>query len=240
MSVSKLLGHPDFVEGVGNIYPVKLKDYDKFNANSDILYISKNNFEEVDLPLLFLILKGLESSGVSKDIVVQKMITILQIVLRKEDIQYFEQNSVMGFIIDEKNCIHYDNYDKVREIIMNQNLLFEPKVFKNKMVQEWAEKVLLAKTKNSANITFEDMIDTIHIYTGMPYSELEEETIYQIRRDFDRVCKIKKYETEVLYQTVDEKHRDVEHFAEQIVFKNPYDDLFVKKDKLNKLDNAMK
>src|SRR5690554_5429796 len=84
MGINKLLGQPNFVKDAGIIYPVKLKNYDFFTFNSDFLYISKKNFEETELPLLLLIIKGLEASGVPKENAINKIKNIYGIVSQSQ------------------------------------------------------------------------------------------------------------------------------------------------------------
>src|SRR3972149_6816608 len=179
-----IFAQPDYVEGEGIdkdnpicIYPVRLKDYDKFIEASHLLHISKNHFEETEYPLLLLVLMSAQQLNLTEDELIKKL------------------------------------------------------------VQEWANKVLESRSRNSTKISIEDIITTVSVYKGKDYSELLNYTIYQIYADFYRIRKMKKYDTDTLFATVSSEKFTIEDFAEEInMFKSPYDDLFVSSDKLNKLN----
>lgn len=239
MSLKYIRGKPDFVEGVGDIYPVKIKDYDDFNEVSYLLNISKEHFTVSDLPLLKLIIFYASSGGFDLESMVKDYEKLFSIVLRKKVIFTIKVNGDFKFVIDEFQNINCDNYDEVREIIMKQNLIFAPKVYKNKLVQQWAEKALQAKMKNAPKITMEDMLSTISNHSGKSYEELDEATIYQVYTDFYRIRKDKNYETAIIAKSLG-ADMPIEDYAESLdLFKSPYDDIFVEKDKLNKLNKAL-
>lgn len=240
MSLNYIRGKPEYLEGVGNIYPVKIKDYDEFNKSSYLLNFSKDHFNNSDLPLLTLVVLGLTNSGIKIENVIKDFENMFSIVLQCKVFFAITNDRQFKIIIDDKNNINSSNYDTVREIIMKQNLIFTPKVYKNEIVQKWAEKVLKARIKNSPKITMEDMLSTISVFSGKSYEELENYTIYQVYADFYRIRKIKGYECAIINRTLGGK-AEIEDFAEDLqLFKNPYDDLFVNKNKLNKLDQALK
>jgi len=236
-----LFAQPDYIEGIGNVYPIQLKDYDQFQECSNILYISKNHFAETDTPLLALIFLSVEHLGYKPDDLILIFEKLFSLVLRKtvllhsnnENIWFQTKNKLET---EDNTIINFFNYDELRSTIMKQNLMFEQKIYKNKLIQEWANKVLVSRSKNSAKISIEDIITTVSVYKSKNYEELMEYSIYQIYADFYRIRKMKKYDTDTLFATVVEKIT-IEDFAEEInMFKSPYDDLFVSSDKLNKLN----
>ena len=238
-----IFAQPDYVEGEGIdkdnpicIYPVRLKDYDKFIEASHLLHISKNHFEETEYPLLLLVLMSAQQLNLTEDELIKKLEETFSIVTQKE-VKFISNDKYNGFLIDNTNIITINNYELIRDIIMKQNLMFEQKVYKNKLVQEWANKVLESRSRNSTKISIEDIITTVSVYKGKDYSELLNYTIYQIYADFYRIRKMKKYDTDTLFATVSSEKFTIEDFAEEInMFKSPYDDLFVSSDKLNKLN----
>ena len=236
-----LFAQPDYIEGIGNVYPIQLKDYDQFQEYSNILYISKNHFAETDTPLLALIFLNVEHLGYKPDDLILIFEKLFSLVLRKTVLLHSNNENIWFQVENESETkdikiINFFNYDELRSIIMKQNLMFEQKIYKNKLIQEWANKVLMSRSKNSAKISIEDIITTVSVYKSKNYEELMEYSIYQIYADFYRIRKMKKYDTDTLFATVAEKIT-IEDFAEEInMFKSPYDDLFVSSDKLNKLN----
>lgn len=241
-TVKHILGLSEFVEGVGNIYPVKVKDYDTFVKCSGVLNISKVNFEikEIkeklgDIKLLDLIFISMNNREEIKDIFQE----LFFLVLRKE-VYFIIDKTKYGFIIDENSMIDSSNYDEVRKIIMKQNLIFEPKVYKNKLIQEWANKVLETRKRNSVKVTIEDMITTVSVEKGLEYEKIAEQTLYQLNADFRRIDKLKGHDRDVRLKCAGAKEIEVKHYAEWIdMFKSPYDDLFVKKEKMKDLEKAI-
>ena len=241
MSLKYIFGKPSFIDGVGNIYPVRMKDWDEFEENIRPLLLTKKHFQiEEDVPLLDLIV----AVGFQEYIIINNLENIFKIVLRTENVAFVFDEQRYAFIINEESAIHSRNYDEVRKIIMHQNLLFEPKVYKSKVMQEWAEKVLEARRKNAPNITLEEKITTIAAFNGKHYWDLEEYTIYQIEAEFARICAFKNYDTSshlFARDYVNPADIKLDHFAEKIdLFKNPYDDLFKSKDKLKNINKALK
>ena len=247
MSLTSIWGLPEEVNGIGNIYPVKMIDYDRFNSVSNYLRYAKGHFQlpkgdSSKIPLLDLLLHFFREDEIDK-----KLCILFSIILRSEvsfmtngEDYYFQSEEVEedGKII--YHCINRDNYDEFRQVVMKQNLIHEPKVYKNKMVQQWAEKVLNARNKNSANIEVEDMITTVSAFTGKNYNVLMNSSIYQLYADFYRVRKMKNFDTSVLAGAVGGEMK-LEDFAESLdIYKNPYDDLFVGKGKMKNINNALK
>jgi hypothetical protein len=242
MSLKHIFAQPEYVEGIGDVYPIRLKDFDKFQECSGILYISKNNFKNCDdVPLLDLIFVCAEQLGFTPIELISTFEKLFSLVLRKE-VKFIEFKSY--FDIENKYKIDALNYEKLRSVIMNQNIIIEPKVYKTEIMNKWAQKALIAKQKNAPKITMEDMITTISVESQKHYWDLENYTIYQIYSDFYRIRKIMNHNISVQYkssQNYDPSSISVEDFAESLdLYHNPYDDLFVDKDKFSKLDNAVK
>lgn len=244
MTLNYIFGKPKYLVGIGEIFPIRLNDLDEFNEVSGLLYISRNHFESNNIPLLDLLFLSADHLKTTKENIVLSLEKLFSLVLRKDvffvvDKRDDDAISRYSFFIDEHHSISNKNYDELRQIVMKQNLMFEQKVFKDKIVQEWANKVIEAKSKNSAKITTEDIITTVSVYKGIDYDKLKDYTIYQLYADFYRVRKIKKHESDIIFRSVSDKVT-IEDFAEEIqMFKNPYDDLFVSKSKLSKLNNVM-
>jgi len=262
-SLKHIFAQPEYISGIGNVYPIKLKDYDKFQECSKLLYISKNNFIESDLPLLGLIFMCIEQLGISEKDLILSFEKLFSLVLKKA-VRLKTNGDIFRFEIIPKNkninddcedndsektndnykinkIIDFSNYDAFRSVVMKQNLIFEQKIYKNKLVQEWANKVLESRSKNSPKITMEDFITTVKNYDGLTYEQIMNQTIYQLYADFYRIGKFKQFDQSNLFATVSTEKISIEHFAQAIdMFKSPYDDLFVDSSKLNKFSGIAK
>src|SRR5690348_2084740 len=119
-----IFGKHEYIEGIGNIYPIKLKDYDDFVENSIFLYYSKKHFdsEYQNLPLLQLLLFGLQKEIVEP--LVEAMQNTFSLVLNKK-VSFFvnDQNSYGFTSEDGSSLINVDNYEELRQTVMHQNLM---------------------------------------------------------------------------------------------------------------------
>jgi hypothetical protein len=247
-SLDSILSRPKFVESVGYIHPVIIKDYDKFMENANVISYTYNHFNLDELSNYF---------GQSKEDI--KLLDLINIVSRQT--QTFEQTfnnlsvvfstvlrkkvnyevSDLGvYFYNDNTLIDRNNYDEIRAIIMKQNLIFTPKVFDHPLVQDWANKVLEARAKEAVDIRVEDMLSTISIVSGKHYWDLENYTIYQIKADFARIGKDKAYHTNVAFKCAGADKIDISHYAENAgLDKNPFDDIFIDSKKNAKLDKAL-
>src|SRR5690606_20641865 len=181
--------------------------------------------------------------GLKNEQILEDLTKVFSLVTHKE-VLFFAKNENeddYGFKLETGEIINKYNYDLVRQVIMKQNLMFEQKVYKDKIVQSVMHKVFEARAKNSIKMEFEDMISTVSVFTGKHYWDLAEYTVYQLKTDFNRISKFKAYDTSVSAKIAgsDEK---IEHFAENVdLFKSPYDlDSFTKsKNTVNRLDKFL-
>lgn len=236
-TVKYILAKHDFIDGIGNVFPIKVSDYDEFIECSSILNIRKEHFsaDAQTYQLLDLLIFGIGE----KEKTVDYLETLFRLVIKK-DVQFIENHEKYAFIIDEDHFITNSNYDILRQTIMKQNLMFEQKIYKDPLVAEWAQKVLKQRAKGGVTITIEDMISTVSVVTGKSYNEIAEMTIYQLNADFKRVTKDKDYNVAISMKCAGADKVNVNYFAEEInMFKNPYDDLFVSTSKLNDLNKAI-
>jgi hypothetical protein len=243
MSLKNIRKKPEFIKGIGDIYPIEVKDYDDFQECANILYISKNHFQDGEkYPLLDLVIFGFKEEERKENISnLEKLFTL---TLHKEVFFIMLENNTYGFIVNnrefdensEVNVITNENYEQLRSVIMKQNIMHEQKVFKNPLVQQWANTVIESKAKNSVKISMEDMLTTVSVVKCKDYDELDNYSIYQVYADFYRIRKMKSYDSSVLFRTVSNDVK-IEDFAEDLdLYHNPYDDLFVSNNKLNKFN----
>ncbi|MGM9986060.1 MAG: hypothetical protein ACI35O_02420 [Bacillaceae bacterium] len=244
-TVKHIFRKPDYIDGIGYIYPVQLKDYDDFMAHTNIICLSYEHFdiEEIkkhthmdDIKLLDLIIIASLQDGGSLGI--YNLTKVFRIILQA-DVRF---DQVTNTFYCENGKITRDNYDRFRDVVMSQNLLFTPKVYKNKKLQEWAEKAIKARAKSSVSSTIEDQISTVSVLAGKDYDTIKNWSIYQLSMEFNRVIKIEAYRTSIKQLLAGAQDVKPEHFIEIInLFKNPYDDLFKDKNKgkLKDLNSAI-
>jgi hypothetical protein len=241
MTLNHIFGNPDFIKGVGNIYPIRLKDNDEFSNYSGILLFSRKSLgiEETEFSLLKTLVLGTRDEEKAKEII-HSLMMVFNLALRKK-MHFIWGKEEFEFVDDEEQTVINElNYEDVRSVIMKQNLIFEPKIFKDKRAQEWANKVLAVRAKSS-KLTIEDMITTVCAYNGLDLNIISEYSKYQLQSIFYRINKIKSYDTKVSFACAGAKDTEIPDYTDQIeMFKSPYDDIFVSKNKLSHVDEAVK
>jgi len=228
MSLKHILARPEIVDGI-TLHPVLVEDYDDFSECSRFLYLSKDAFGETPLTLMDLVLGVYEQLGETVESYLTKICRTFEIIT-KCSVGFIPGKDLSSFVIDEKYYISEVNYDTIRNIIMKQNLMFEPKKYKDPIVQEWADKVVAVRSKKQGHTTLEDMITTVKAYQGVSYEQISKQSIYQLYADFFRICKIVNFEQSSLFSTVSSEKITIEYFAQNInlfVEGDPYKDVFM-------------
>jgi hypothetical protein len=239
MSLENIFRKPKFHPDVGEIHPILLKDWNVFEDNVRPLMFSKKHLElenDHDMPLLDRLVVLLQD-----ETLVNSLCKVFNLVFKSKYFELSDNGQIYFFINENKQIISSSNYEEIRDIILNQNILFEPKIYKDPLMASWASKVLKAREKNAANITLEDMITTVSVVSCKHYWDLENYSIYQLKAEFNRITKIKMYDTKSI-QLANPYASEIklEHFAEFLdLYQDPYADIFKSKDKLNNINKAM-
>ena len=237
MSTNNIFHKPIYIKRFGNVYPIQVGDWEKFESCLNVLMISKKHIEvtvDEDIALLHRIVLGLQDDEINK-----ALCKLFNLISKTDSFKLDSDH--YHFINDESQRVDFENYDEIRNTIFNQNILFEPKVYKDPLMQQWANKVLEARSKNAANITMEDMVTTVAVISGKHYWDLEKYSIYQLKSEFQRINKIKAYDTtSIMFANPYATDIKLDHFAEYLdMYADPYQDLFKSKDKLKNIDKAL-
>jgi hypothetical protein len=242
MTLDNILNKSIFVENFGNIYPVKLKNWDEFELNLNPVILGKDHIPlniEDDFPLL----DRLFALGRQDENVFMNLCKVFNIIAQSQKFQLLVGEQDYVFVNENNQIINRENYDGIRQIILQQNILFEPKIYKNPTIKKWAEKVLASRGKNAPNVTLEDKLSTVSVFSGKHYWELADYTMYQLNYDFNRICKVKNYDTQSMMFAnpyADLSKFKLEHFAENInMYENPYDGIFKETSSLSKINGAI-
>lgn len=185
--LSNYLGQPYSQIGIGEIYPIKIKDFEMFSIlSSKYLIIGKetikNRFNK-DIPFLLDFYLIEEEDKSFSDI-----IKLFELTLQKEVTFIKKEDGDYAFrVLDSSNEINKYNFELYREIVMSQNLQFEPYTFEDDMLQEWLELAREARARRSGDIDIESMCQLISICKGINPNELLEYTYYQLIAEYNRI-----------------------------------------------------
>lgn len=246
--LENILGLPIFVDGVGEIYPVKVKDYTKLMDNITYLMIPKSYFYQIaenkelvnEFYLLDLVVQTMQASGTLNDFInncieVFKLVTHSEVVYMPSKTRHeFGEFWILKGNSEEdgKRKIDKYNYDEIRGLILSQNVIHEKKFRKTVAAQKIADRVMAVRQKNSIKITIEDVITTVGVVKGLTYDQILNQTLYQLYADYKRIEKMKEYDKLIQYQCVGEKiDLKNNYFAGFIDMNvNPWDDVFKRKE----------
>src|SRR5690606_35582906 len=110
----------------------RLKDWDEFDDIVQYLMYSRKHLDvEEGQTLLGKLIYVFQHEDI-----IAKLEKIFRMILRNDEVRFGADVSSYGFSIDDEHAITPDNYEELRQITLRQNLLFEPKVYKNKLMQE--------------------------------------------------------------------------------------------------------
>lgn len=249
-----LLDEPCYILGCGDIYPVRVKDKNKLYKYIDYITVSIQHMggtNDEDLLKLLINTHILKNDDYSEEILqntealqfyfyksISDLEELFSIVTRKT-VKFDEQESnnqgVFIFTSEDKTVFITDsNFNDVRKVILKQNLLHEPKIYKNEITQKWAEKALKARKKNNPSTEFYDVLNIVSCENNVPYSVIKNEmSIFQVYADYFRLCNSKQYDRATLFKSAykfDEKSIPNISFNDGVIeqlFKSPYEGLFV-------------
>ena len=231
---------PCRIDDTLSVYPVKVADYKRFNQLSKYLLISKENLgisSDIDLLTTVIQIALQQMSEGREDILEECFYTIvgeleeLFSILTRDNI-IFKSNTLEKMIFTNENhtnIISSYNYENLRKVVIKQNLIHEQKVYKNKIVAEWADRVRRAREKNNPKTNFYDILNIVSVGMNLSYKEIYESmNVFQLYSYFARLAHEENYRATILFKTVSDKVPNVDYSKSMIteIMKNPDDDLF--------------
>lgn len=187
-STKKAFGKSTTYKGL-NIYPVRMVDADEFYDYVQCLLLPKSDFQEPEVIRMsyFMFLLALSQNKDSPDLLA-KLIALYRLIFKTEDIQFTINEKGMAFIIVDGMSLHERDFDKIKTIISEQNLIDLDDEFidpgTKKAIQEARAFMAKRKTKQA---DLEQQIVAYHCKSGLPYHEIENLTLYQFHKGLIRM-----------------------------------------------------
>lgn len=205
------------------LYPIKVIDWEYFQKYIPYLTYSKEHYEHIGIKdieslLKIIILQDISSKlklikesnrdieGIEKLLIKQTLDDIcgmLNMITHKDYNVDYEllTNNIYSFKNKEGQIIDDENFNEIRQIVLKQNLLFEPIIYESKFKQQWAESVKRGRAKKSKNISLADIISIVREGLGITYKEISELNIFQLNVDYQRLQNTKSYDTLTILRT---------------------------------------
>ncbi|WP_107924845.1 hypothetical protein [Lysinibacillus parviboronicapiens] len=187
-STKKAFGKSTTYKGL-SIYPVRMVDADEFYDYVQCLLLPKSDFQEPEVIRMsyFMFLLALSQNKDGPDLLA-KLIALYRLIFKTEDIQFTINEKGMAFIIVDGISLHERDFDKIKTIISEQNLIDLDDEFidpgTKKAIQEARAFMAKRKTKQA---DLEQQIVAYHCKSGLPYHEIENLTLYQFHKGLIRM-----------------------------------------------------
>lgn len=132
---------------------------------------------------------------------------------------------------NDDDLITSDNYEEIREMIMEQNLIFDPIVAPNKKSQDAIDKAI--EKKRSMNSTTETNIESMIVLVSKSREVTEDYTYYQLQADYEMELRLEQSRAIPVYRAVGADIPNIELGEVLGMHEDPYsfDKMFKKNDR---------
>ncbi|UUV25858.1 MULTISPECIES: hypothetical protein [Lysinibacillus] len=193
IDLDNVWGDPKFINGVP-IYPVLMKDILNLYEASTCLLIPKNSMSDPKIIkmsyLSFLIEQGRYKEN---EHLLDKLDNLLKLVTRADFIDYdIDEKKKLIILVDGKDLIRDRDFEILREIISAQNLIEtkDDSLGSDFDKAKANAKAYLSK-RNGRMADLEQQIIAYRCVQKLPYDEIKNMTIYQFRKELERIDLIK-------------------------------------------------
>ena len=238
--IKDYLNLPEKIDGVGSIHPVSILEWEEFYVLAQRFLLFSYDYlnYRLNLPDLtmfeFLIALLLQSEN-SDDRV--KLLTdfqrLFEIVL-KEPINSFFNPSTGEWVlkVGETGTIDKHNFDHIKEVIMRQNLLYEPLTVKDENAQKFINEHFERLSRKGEPTELESMLAYVSLFKGITPDQFQTYTYYQLRVDFEVAQKMDNNLYIHMYRTQGAKAEPCHVTGKLEVHESPYsmDKIFNKVD----------
>jgi len=198
-----ILGLPIETE-IGQCNFIKVKDYPDISVLMSHILITKQHIINIysEYPDKKSELEYIKSNSLFK--IIKGSIDVLPVY------EY-----IFDFLFKDTNVFYKvteETFDYYRYLILNMNGIKEEIINPNPEIQKWIEKSKRYKASLQEPIYFEDMVSSVVGYNGLSYNDINEMTLYQLTVTFQRIAKIKNYDTNTLFSTVSTEKINVEQW----------------------------
>ena len=138
-------------------------------------------------------------------------------MLQKKD---GDVNLVFKIGDNDEDLITRDNYEEIRAMIMEQNLIFEPIVAPNKKSQDIIDKAIERKRSSGSNV--ETNIESMIILVSKSRPVTEDYTYYQLQADYEMVLRLEQSRAIPTYRAVGADIDPIELGAILSIHEDPY------------------
>ena len=188
LNLSDVWGNPRIYKNI-EIHPIRMGDIELFYQHVQCLLLPKNSIQDAQiLKMSYLAFLITVSSMEGNEVLLQKLINLLHMILKTKNIKFeFNENGRIFIIVDDTNKLNERDFDKIKTIISEQNLIDLDDDFVNDEVRKAIEdaRAFLAKRDNKV-ASLDQQVVAYHCKTGLEYDKIANLTIYQFNKGLSR------------------------------------------------------
>ncbi|MFZ2992530.1 MAG: hypothetical protein WA061_02330 [Microgenomates group bacterium] len=170
------------------LHPVRMRDYFYFFGVSDILTVDKNSIPDMNI-ISMSYLDYLMAYSNDENIYVQKVLGILSICTKEEDISVYKTGENKFTLNIKKETYTPNDFDEIIKIICEQNLVEVPDFSIQKEIRDRMEEGKRLKSRESGHkmAPLEDQMVSLAMATGVPIESIYNMTFRKFSKALERV-----------------------------------------------------
>lgn len=240
--IKDYLGQSEIVDGI-ELFPISVLDWEEFHevGCKFLLYgynfinyrlKPKNKMKLFDLIISLIATEVIEKQDLECQAIrdLERMFEL--VTKRKAELKADNRNR--WFVeIEDAGIINQHNYDAIREVIMRQNLIFEPLIVEDEYTQKVIDKAVKVRNKSGGDFDFQSMLVYVCNKKQILPSQMGDYTYYQLRCDNEMFQRIDFNDSIHAYRSQGAKVDSLNTYKALETLSNPnaWDKFFVKEDK---------
>lgn len=240
--IKDYLGKSEIVDGI-ELFPISVLDWEEFNEVGAKFLLYGYNFINYRLkPQKKMKLFDLVVSLIASEIVegrdvegksIKDLERLFELVTKRPAALKSNKQGYWFIEIEETGVINQHNYDAIREVIMRQNLMFEPLIVEDEYTQKVIDKAVKTRNRSGGEFDFHSMLVYVCNKKQILPSQMGDYTYYQLRCDNEMFQRIDFNESIHPYRAQGAKVDSLNVYKGLETLSNPnaWDKFFVKADK---------
>lgn len=240
--IKDYLGQTEIVDGI-ELFPISVLDWEEFSevASKYLLYgynfINYRLKPEKKMKLFDLVISIIANAVVEgKDYegkAIRDFERVFELTTKRKATLKMDERSHWGVEIEDTGIVNQHNYDAIREVIMRQNLMFEPLIVEDEYTQKVIDKAIKVRNKSGGDFDFQSMLVYVCNKKQILPSQMRDYTYYQLRCDNEMYQRMEFNDSIHAYRSQGAKVDNINTYKELETLSNPnsWDKFFVKADK---------
>lgn len=240
--IKDYLGKSEVVDGI-ELFPISVLDWEEFNTVGGKFLLYGYNFinyrlkPKKKMKLFDLVISLVASAIVEENDIegqaIKDLERLFELVTKRPATLKMNKQGYWFVEIEETGVINQHNYDAIREVIMRQNLMFEPLIVEDEYTQKVIDKAVKTRNRSGGEFDFHSMLVYVCNKKQILPSQMGDYTYYQLRCDNEMFQRIDFNESIHPYRAQGAKVDSLNVYKGLETLSNPnaWDKFFVKADK---------